>query len=268
MSPTQITLDFDKLLEVALKGVRRASIFMGLGVNAALDEQFKSFQLSHISNIQLVPSNVPDETFRHFKEEFRIWIEAAGLRELSETFATYLDALHRACLVVQTVQAKAPIAEIEEKQTTFAAEGLPNKLNILRQRFSVEPKHSRYIVSIARARNCLAHRRGIVGVEDLREDKELQVMWLGMDLFVETPTGEKHYLNETPKEGILLPDGGTVTMQFVERKRAFSLGAKLTLSTRDLAEICWFYEREARSALTTAMAFTKTSGVPLAKSET
>lgn len=91
---------------------------MGLGVNAALDEQFKSFHLSHITNIQLVPETVPDEKLRHFKDELRIWIEAASLRELSETFATFLDALHRVCLVVQAVQAKGPtpIADVEEKQ--------------------------------------------------------------------------------------------------------------------------------------------------------
>lgn len=268
MSPTQITLDFDKLLEVALKGVRRASIFMGFGVNAALDENFKSFQLAHITNIQLVPDNVPPETIIHFKEEFRIWIEAAGLRELAETFAAYLDALHRSCLIVQAVQTKTAPPEIEDKQATFAREGLPNKLNILRQRFAVEPKHPIYLVSISRARNCLAHRRGIVGVEDLRDDKELKVMWLGMDFFAETPKGQKHYLNEIPKEGVLLPDGGTVKMQFVERKRSFPLKAKINFSTRDLAEICWFYENEARTLLAAAVAFTENSGVPIAKLET
>ena len=268
MSLKQITLDFDKILDVALKGVRRASVFMGLGVNAALDEQFKAYQLSVITNIQLVPENVSDETLSHFKDEFRIWVEAAGLRELSETFASYLDALHHACLVLKTVQAKASTSKIEEKQSSFAMEGIPNKLNILRQRFSVEPEHSSYIVSIGRARNCLAHRRGIVGVNDLRDDKELEIMWLGMDMFVETPSGEKHYLNEPLKEGIYLPNGGTVKIQFVERKRTFSLGAKLTLSTRDLAEICWFYTREAKSAITSAVAFSRKLGVHVAKSET
>jgi hypothetical protein len=268
VSAKQFNLDFDKILEIALKGVRRASVFMGLGVNLALDEQAKSYQLTQITNIQLVPDEVSDETLHHFKDEFRIWIEAAGLRELSEAFASYLDALHKACLIVHTVQTKAPPAEIEEKQTTFAAEGLPNKLNILKQRFSVEPQHTSYIVSIGRARNCLGHRRGIVGAEDLRGGEELEVIWLGMDLFVETPAGERHFLNETPEEGIFLPQGGTVNMQFVERKRTFGLGTKLALSTRDLAEICWFYEREAKSAFTSALSFAEKAGVHIAKSET
>jgi len=52
-----ITLDLDKLLEIAQKGVIRASVFMGLGINAVIEEQFKSFHLTDITNIQMLPDN-------------------------------------------------------------------------------------------------------------------------------------------------------------------------------------------------------------------
>jgi hypothetical protein len=266
-SPKGIKLDFDKILEIALKGVRRASIFMGFGVNAALDEQFKSFQLTHLTNLQLVPTEVSDKTLQHYKDEFRTWIEAAGLREISEAFVNYLDVLHQQCLIVEAAQKKAPTENIPEKQKKFAAEGLPNKLNNLQQQFSIAPKKPNYIVSIGHARNCLVHRLGRVGPEDLQEKKELEVAWLGIDLFIEAPSGEKHYLNENPKEGIHLPDGGDLKMQFLERKRTFSLGSRLSLSTRDLAEICWFYRYEAINIRDSAVAFAKKAGVPVLSSD-
>jgi hypothetical protein len=50
-----INLDLDKLLDIALKGVRRAAVFMGLGVNAAIDPDFRSYQLSALTNIQTDP---------------------------------------------------------------------------------------------------------------------------------------------------------------------------------------------------------------------
>ena len=37
MPKIEYNIDFGKILEVALKGVRRATVFLGLGVNAALE---------------------------------------------------------------------------------------------------------------------------------------------------------------------------------------------------------------------------------------
>lgn len=258
MNARVINIDFDRILEVALLGVRRAAIFMGFGVNAALDPNFQSFQLSALTKIQLVPSDVPADTLQHYKEEFKRWIEGAGLRELSEAFAVFLDSLHHACLLIS----RERIAEMNTKQRAFRQEGLPNKLNVLQQRFGIESRHAAYLVLINRARNCLTHRRGVVGPEDLRDaETEFVVRWLGTDFFVETPEGERHLLNELPPEGLDLPDGGTVAMQLVERVRPFALGAMLELSTRDLAEICWFYSHEARGMIQGGIAYAERMGV-------
>ena len=268
MATSTITIDFDQAFEIAVKGVRRASVFMGLGVNAAVDKHFKSYQLSHITNIQIVPDNLPDDTLDHIKNEFRIWIEASGLRELSESFSIFLDALHRECLIVQTVLSRSSLAEIEEKQISFAKEGLPNKLNTLRQRFMVEPKNSNHILTIGRTRNCLAHRNGIVGIEDLHDKQTLSVKWFGLDLFLETPDGQVNYFEAIPLEGLYLPEGGVIKAQFMERRRDFNHGEHVVFSTRDLAEICWFYLQEAQATLSTAIDYAKKSGVKVASEKT
>lgn len=252
MTSARIEINLDNILDVAVRGVRRATVFMGLGVNAALDAEFTNYQLTHLTNIQLVP-NVAQEAVSHFKDEFKIWIEANGFRELVETFSKYLDALHQACLVIKKGK--------EDQQKTFEQQGFPNKLNLLSTSFSVCPKHIDYLKSLNKARNCFTHRQGIVGQEDVTAGDSLSVLWLGMDLFVETPTGEKHMLNVIPEGGLLLPDGGSVKMQMMERERTFAIGTQVKFSTRDLAEICWFFDREARSALASAVEFAKKSGV-------
>ncbi|MFZ3017716.1 MAG: hypothetical protein WA056_04550 [Gallionella sp.] len=139
MTHEVINIDLDKLLEVALNGVRRASVFMGLGVNAAIDDNFRKYQLTPLTNIQLVPDNVPEEMLKHFKEEFRLWIEAAGFRELADTFANYLDSVHHMCLVMKAISEKTPLTDIQDIHRKYRDEGFPNKLNVLSQRFSVAP---------------------------------------------------------------------------------------------------------------------------------
>lgn len=46
-----------------------------------------------------------------------------------------------------------------------------------------------------------------------------------------------------------------------ERNRTFIRGEKLILSTRDLAEVCWFYELEARAVLKGVLEFAERLGI-------
>jgi hypothetical protein len=259
----EIQIDLDKLLDKALTGVRRASVFMGLGVNAALDPNFRSFQLSRLTRIQIVPDDISDEALLHFKDEFRLWIEAGGFRELTETFSSYLDSLYHTCLVLQAVPRKELVSSIDKTHKKFQFKVFPDKLSVLAQCFSVGPTHRDYLVSLNRARNCLTHRRGIVGIDDIRGEANFTVSWRGSAIFGETSSGERNYIDEIPEGGVLLPEGASLMVQLVERKRAFSLGAKLVLSTGDLAEICMFYDHEARDAIKSVIRFAESLGVQI-----
>jgi hypothetical protein len=59
------------------------------------------------------------------------------------------------------------------------------------------------------------------------------------------------------------PQGLPSWLQLVGRERSFPLGAKLVLSTRDLAEICMFYDHEARAALQSIIEFAKSLGIEI-----
>ncbi len=260
MTHVRFEINFDKILEVALRGVRRASVFMGFGVNAAQDLQFTNYQLTHITKIQLVPDNVTPETLKHFKDEFKTWVEANGFRELVEAFSSFLDQLHQACIAIKGHSEKLALQDVYERQKSFEMQGFPNKLNVLQTAFTVGPKHVEYLKSLNKARNCLTHRRGIVGPEDMDSGNEFRVSWLGMDIYIETPSGEKHMLNDI-QPGLYLPEGGAVMAKMVERQRNYERGAPVLLSTRELAEICWFFEREARAAIISGIELAKLSGI-------
>ena len=263
MERRQINVDLNNILDVAYLGVRRVSVFMGLGVNAALDGEFKEYQLTHITKLQLVPDVVGSEAIGRFKEEFKTWVEGNGLRELIETFSVFLERIYGAALLIHVSKDKVDMAALAAMRDSFNHKGFPDKLNILRSKFSVGPKHADYIVSINKARNCLTHRRGIVGKEDVDTSGKLRVAWPGMDVFVKTPSGERRSLMEIPPGGEVLPEGGTPCVQFVKRERLFDQGAHLRLSTRDLAEICWFFQREADATIRSVVKHAKANGVPL-----
>jgi len=267
MTIAGIDVDLDALLEQALRGVRRASVFLGLGINAAVDPNFRRYQLTGVTNIQLLPDALPEDRIDHFKEEFRLWIEAGGFRELVESFASYLDGIHHVCMLMAASTSAQAATDLQERQSRFAGQGVPNKLNILSQNYGVTPAHTSHLVSLGKARNCLTHRRGIVGPEDVGAGTSLRVTWLGADMFVEEPNGNRiPFEHDTPP--IFLPDGGTVCMQMIGRERDFNLGQKLLLTARDLAEICWFYTREAGSLRQSLIQFAERSGIRIQQRQT
>lgn len=251
-------INLPKLEEVALRGVRRASVFMGLGVNAATDPNFKNYQLSSFTEIQLVPSDLPDAEIERIKEQFRLWIEAGGFRELVESFVNFIDGAYKICFHVSRSLGQAkPHVDFRK----FEKKGLPEKLTMLKDNFGVEPKNGAQLLSLSAARNCLTHRRGIVGAEDLKEGAvSLEIAWLGADFFVEEPNG-KRTIFDVQSPGIYLPNGGTVCLGMVNRTRCFTLGEKLLFSTRELSEICWFYTREADAFCRSLEAHLRRAGV-------
>ncbi len=242
MSP--VVIDFDKVAEVGLKGVRRAAVFMGLGLNAAHDPAFKSYQLSSIQNVQtkmhmeLIPSNVNDDTLAHFKTEFGVWTIANGLREVTERYAVFLDGIHQVCQLIACSKQKLEPAAPEKRDSTFRRKGIEYKLQKLDTRFGVKPQYPDYLISINKARNCLTHRLGKVGSEDCNQGQALEVKWTGMDFQIELESGKILSANEA--FDVMLPEPGTAQLKFVERNKSFPIGTFIRFEMHDLAEICNF----------------------------
>ena len=242
-----VLIDFDKVGEVGLKGVRRAAVFMGLGLNSAHDPAFKSYQLSSIQNVQskmhieLIPSNVNDETLGHFKTEFAVWIIANGLREVTERYAVFLDGIHQVC---------QQIACSEQKLDTM---------------FGVKPRYPDYVVSINKARNCLTHRLGKVGIEDCDQEQALEVKWTGMDFQIELESGRILSANEV--FGVALSEPGTAQLKVVERCKSFPVGTFIRFEMHDLAEICNFMLDSIRSIAAAAVQYAKSVGVAIQEKE-
>lgn len=257
-----IKINLDNLSEIVQKGVRRVAVFMGLGLNAAQNESFRNYKLTGISHIQFLPDNVDEKTLSHFKEEFGVWIVTAGLRELIETFAIFLDAVHEVCQFVAVHRGKLSSADADASQKDFQFRGLKDKLKALETRFGIKPESPELLQGINQARHCLTHRRGIVGPEDC-ESGELAIKWPAMDIFIETPSGQTIPLNPPLKEGIYLQGGGTVKLKFVQRSVTFPLGSVIKLAPKELSEVCHFALMSAGQVCKSIVEYLERMGIPV-----
>ena len=234
-----LKVDLATIRETACKGIRRAVVFLGLGVNAANNPNFREYELADISPIHLLPEKIGVETIQQFKVEFGRWVTGCGLRELIESFALFLDKTYNAALFFSVHKNKVPQAEANKMRAAFEKKGIEAKLQALKQ-FQIEPKFPEHLISIQRVRNCLTHRWGKVEAQDCNSSDELVLSWQGFDIFVETPTGKTIDLILPLKEEVLLPDGGTAMLRYSERTRCFKMGTVIQVEPRDLLEICNF----------------------------
>ncbi len=251
---TSISIHFPELLDIALKGIRRAAVFMGLGINAVTDPAFSNYNLSEHSILQLVPPTSDPQVLANFKAEFSQWIVGAGLREVIETFAVFLDSLHHVCLTLQTTAGKNQPASALKTARKFKRDGLKDKFQTL-SAMGIESLGSLHLLSINQARHCLTHRRGIVGTDDCAGEPQLAVTWIGFELSVKTPDGQSLPLHPLPPEGLQLDQGGEVILSLVDRTRLFPVGSTLMLPPADVAEICAFATTQAKQFVGAAQRF-------------
>lgn len=143
----------------------------------------------------------------------------------------------------------------------FQYKGLAEKLGLLDEMYSVNFDRPEILISINRARHCLTHRRGIVGFEDCQKNSELEVRWLGIEFFAETPSGVKIPTPIPLKDPYPFEEVGVLKWRWCERTASFQVGNRIKLSARDLGEICRFFELVSEQILHTAIDYGKRIGV-------
>ena len=258
----QRTIDIDRVSAVALKGVRRASAFLGLGVNVSRDPEFSKYQLNDFISLRVIPDDLGGDEVAKMKDAFEVWIIVNGLRELVETFALFLDRIHTSCLLMATSKQALDPDDANTFGPAFERKGIERKLATLRNRFDIGTDKETYLASINRARNCITHRNGIVGAEDVGDDDVFRLKWWALDFYIETPDGEKIHLKPPyPENGIYLEDGGTVMMKITDRAVEYSVGDYIRLSPSDLSEICLLFQLSTTEIVKSTIEYAKGIGI-------
>lgn len=253
-------IDFEKVLELVRLGIRRTSLFMGFAVNMANNPNVRDYDLSHQTKHRVIPAISDENVLVEYKHEFRTWVIANALRELHESFVEYLEKVNQACLTFEYVADEKTPEECDRLQKKFHNAGFPDKFDILRRQFTVTTQHKDGWLSVNAARNCLTHRRGVIGPEDFNEVDHLQLRWRALDIYF-IPAGGAPVLNHDIPPGGLSMQGGVLESNYVDRSCTFEKGQLVELSPLQLAEICAFADEAAVELANSAVEFARKKGI-------
>ena len=250
--PNQIeyNIDLPRLENLALTGVRRAAIFMGLGLNAARREDFKDYELSKIpisdgtnhTPTVLVPPGADDKTVQEYKNHFAEWVVASGLAEVLEHFGLFLTVMHQHAFAIYKARGLGKdIGDFSEAQRHFHENpGIKSKLDTLAHRFDIKTEYADWISQLYRLRNAITHNFRTIGDKQLDGADELVIRWHALEMFAE---GVQSRQRVPMREllGKVLPEETKIVTQRVVREHRFKVGDKIQLDRMQLEEICLFF---------------------------
>ena len=187
---------------------------------------------------------------------FRRWVLGNGMRECVEALGPVLEAARMEAVlwalpgalsrrpdggyelqapdIDRVVWHKASVVDAR----SFDRLTLPNKMSRLETRYAVErPRFADDVLTLNVARNCLTHRGGVVGTEDLDHGENyMTVKW-------------RRWRMRTERDGALRVVrigervDGVLHLDEVERSRRFRLGQKVRFSAEDFVEIATTFFR-------------------------
>ncbi|WP_155523816.1 hypothetical protein [Nodosilinea nodulosa] len=258
---TQVNLD--NVLNIACLGIRRAIIFMGLGLNAATDPNFKDYSLIPHTGISLVPNAASDEVIEEYKREFSSWIVAGGLREIIESFSVFLDEVYTFCLQTSISNDTLTLEDAQNKNKCFKQVFLNKKLKLLSKDYPIDSEINQLLLDLGRVRNCLTHRRGIVSNEDCNTEHGLQVSWKALEIVAKQQTGAETPIPFPIKEPVFLAQGGTLNAQWYIKSAVFPVGTSIRLKPRDLSEIAFLVNEEAKKIISSVILIARSAGADI-----
>jgi hypothetical protein len=188
------------------------------------------------------------------RAEFRSWVLANGLREGVEAIGPALEWARKTCFIWTRrgsatrkedgkIQLSATLTGAEWNDGIVAAASkfdrlpLPEKIDTLERQYGMAKVELRdHVLSINAARNCLAHRKGIVGLADLKTptDRGLVVRWRKMQLSALGADGSLRLL-EIPAT---VEAGETVRISIIDAQKEFALGELVAFTASEFVELC------------------------------
>ncbi|MES0122168.1 hypothetical protein NKL05_08550 [Mesorhizobium sp. C420B] len=236
-----VRIDFARLRRPADLGVRRASVFLALGSNAANHIPSLPHQLDDRMSYHLVPSEISDETRRQFNENFEAWIIGNALRDLVDAFTIFL----KHCFPIQHMMATHSYIPTDLRALAAEVEmlSISAQYSRLRELIGLDQRYWEMFESFRKARNCLSHRMGLVSRKDVSpENNRLLIRWSFLGVFMRHPDGTEQPIDhEAIEAGHVATghEGAMIIMRLTWKERSFAVGTNIRLTRHELSEICF-----------------------------
>lgn len=255
----RITIDFDAIYEIARKGINRAAVFMGLGVNAADNEDMNDYLLTRDTTFNILPIDASPETVSSWKTEFRRWVVGCGFREMVDRLCVYFDKIHLALRLIDK-------SNTEQNIQNFEYLGLRKKIDALSDDLGFTFKFSEQLSTFTDARNCFVHRLGHVEKIDLKYSDPLVLRFMRFDCVFIPESGDEINipdLFDPNSPSYTTPEAGCLGLKWTEKQLEYRENEWIDLNPKDLTEILYFTLRCIADVHQETINFAKSKGLQI-----
>jgi hypothetical protein len=241
-----ITVNLNGLLGELQTSLQRISYIVAGGINNS-------------SNLSMSGTNIPGKSMfidlggnlnwndDQLKNEFNKWILEKGFNDSIENVSYFLETTHKILsyweiMALQNGKGIVSgadwnrIIKIGEKkyQKLFIPEKLSHLVN--EHKLVLQDNLVSHLLSINSARNCLVHRKGIVGERDINTLDGLEVKWFRLGVWINKGEGEAEYLHGEPK---MVNTGDVISVGNTTVVKVFKLGESVAFTSQEFVDITW-----------------------------
>lgn len=197
--------------------------------NTAVDKVKEQDYNDYCAFAQLNTADNQKLSYDKAKTEFQEWCLRNSFRDSVETISIFLEECHLVCALLDAREnCRIKIEDynqiVAEKQKRFHKMNFPTKIDFLHKVFSVSSSLEEHILSLNKVRNCLVHRSGIVGQQDINTDNKLIAKFKEIQFVVLTPdkTSERVITGPT-----IMNEGEHLAVRKQDCEKQFRLGQKI-----------------------------------------
>lgn len=179
---------------------------------------------------------------RELHVNFQGWAAVSVLRDLIESFSIFLMEVYERAV------ASNPNGNFSSTPAQFERRGIEEQLSILTKDFAVDLAWVSRLTGYNRARNCLAHRAGIVGTPDATDGNELVVRWLVASATLHDSVVTPIIDVQGPMGSLIQGkhiEGGTALVSVLDREKRVAIGEMVDLLPNEVFEICQTFQMAA-----------------------
>ncbi len=241
-------LDLDKLRQAHSANIQRIAFIVGMTQAIKGDERLTTYLVEPNPTgmtLDHLPPGLSPEQIADGRHMLAQWSLAQGLRDLVEGLEDILTAPFRLGIAARVGQGSLTPGDADALLRRFLTGGLIIKANFLRDELNIELPCRREFASLNDLRNCLAHRRGMVGPEDCRNQPGFTLRWLGFDVIFQGDDGTEKPL----VLGELIEQAGQIAIKFADRERTYLLGQRLELESHMLSELLFMFDQAGKTVI-------------------
>lgn len=197
--------------------------------NTAVDNVKEQNYNDYCAFAQLNTADNQKLSYDKAKTEFQEWCLRNSFRDCVETISIFLEECHLVCALLDAREnCRINIEDynqiVSKGQKRFCDLKFPAKIEHLRQKFSVSSCLEEHVLSLQKVRNCLVHRSGIIGQQDLNADNELIAKFREIQFLVLSPDRTNEQIITGPTT---MNEGEHLVTRNQDYEKHFRLGQKI-----------------------------------------